>query len=344
METRLLDARTDPEPALEEAASILRRGGLVAFPTETVYGLGARGLDVAAVERIFQAKGRPHTDPLILHVADLRWLQELARELPPTTLEVAARFWPGPLTLVVPKSSRVPDLVTAGKDSVALRMPSHPLALELIRRVAEPVAAPSANLFSRPSPTTAAHVLADLGGRIDAVLDGGPTEVGLESTIIDLRGRVPVLLRPGGVTREALEEALGSVVIPESLVDDTQPQAAPGQLTRHYSPHAEVFLYDGPDAQVVEAIRQLSEEPGPTVVLAFSEDLPALQGLAVSVIHLGSRADPEHLAGSLYAALRDADDLGAARIAVRTVLPGGLGDALNDRLRRAASGRILRPQ
>lgn len=345
METLLLDAAR-PE-ALEHAAQLLRAGRLVAFPTETVYGLGARGLDPDAVERIFIAKGRPHSDPVILHVADATWVRELVRETPPLLATLAEAFWPGPLTVVLPRSARVPDLVTAGMDSVAVRVPAHPVALELIRRVGEPIAAPSANLFGRTSPTVAHHVLQDLAGRIDAVLDGGSTTVGVESTVLDLCGEQPAILRPGGITREALEAVLGCAVYLRGAAagDDTAPQRSPGLLTRHYSPRAEVLLYDGPDAAVYSAVRRVARESDPrtTALLLFSEDLEPLRDLAGERVDLGSRADPAQAAHALYAAFRDLDARGIRRILVRTAPPAGLGAALNDRLTRAASGRVHRP-
>ena len=342
--TITLDA-TDPA-ALEQAAELLRSGRLVAFPTETVYGLGALGLDAEAVERIFAAKGRPHSDPVILHVGDPGWIADLVRELPPLAAQLMDACWPGPLTLVLPRAPRVPDRVTAGGDSVAVRMPAHPVALELIRQVGAPVAAPSANLFSRPSPTTAAHVLQDLAGRIDAVLDGGPTTVGVESTVLDLRGETPTILRPGGVSQAELERVLARTVGgPGQRVPDEKQLASPGLLTRHYSPRAEVFLYDGPDGAVRSALRALAEEsadPERTALLLFAEDLPPLTGAPAVLEDLGSRNHPEEAARKLYAALRDLDARGIIRIGTRLAPPGGRGDAVNDRLRRAASGRLFR--
>lgn len=335
METRLLRAPED----LDEAASILKGGGLVAFPTETVYGLGARGLDPRAVARIFAAKERPHSDPVILHLGEAGWLGDLTPALPPEAEALMRRFWPGPLTLVLPRSSRVPDLVTAGGPTVAVRMPAHPVALELIRRVGEPVAAPSANLFSRPSPTRAEDVLEDLAGRIDAVLDGGPTSLGVESTVLDLSGPEPVLLRPGGVTREELEAALGSAVRSRRPAAAAgQPLPSPGLLERHYSPRAEVVLFDGRREAVLPAMAQAGAEAG-TRVLAFSEDLPPLGGLP-EVVELGSAHDPGAVAARLYAAFRAADRDGMRRIVVRALPPEGLGEAVNDRLRRAACGVV----
>lgn len=337
METRLLRAPAD----LDEAAAILRAGGLVAFPTETVYGLGALGLDSEAVERVFAAKERPHSDPLILHLGEPGWVSDLTPAPVPSPAEaLMARFWPGPLTLVLPRSRRVPDVVTAGGPTVAVRMPAHPMALELIRRVGAPVAAPSANLFSRPSPTRAEDVLEDLSGRIDAVLDGGPTPIGVESTVLDLSGREPVLLRPGGVTREALEAALGGPVVDRRAAGTSRPLPSPGLLERHYSPRAEVALFDGPRPQVLEAMRSVAQSPG-SRLLAWEEDLPLLEGVP-EVVNLGRSGDPATIAARLYRAFREADRDGVRRLVVSTLPGGGLAEAVNDRLRRAASGVVRR--
>jgi L-threonylcarbamoyladenylate synthase len=341
--TLLLSIASPGADAVGRAAGLLRSGRLVAFPTETVYGLGALGLDPQAVERIFVAKGRPHSDPLILHLADASWVQDLAGTLPDAFDRLARAFWPGPMTLVLPKSRRVPDLVTAGLDSVAVRVPAHPVALELIRQVGAPVAAPSANLFSRPSPTTAWHVLEDLDGRIDAVLDGGPTTVGVESTVLDLRGEAPRILRPGGVTREALEAALGSSVLGRGETEAREGHRSPGLLTRHYSPRAEVRLFAGAPGKALAAIREEAGRLGArAAVLAYREDLAGLAGIDARVVDLGPAARPDEAATRLYAALRELDGAGVEVIFARLLPPGGLADALNDRLTRAASGRVSR--
>jgi L-threonylcarbamoyladenylate synthase len=333
--TLVLDAAE--EPARQRAADLLAAGGLVAFPTETVYGLGALGLDPAAVGRIFVAKGRPRTDPLILHLAAADWLARVAREVPPLAGDLARAFWPGPLTLVIPRAGAVPDAVTAGRDTVAVRVPAHPVALDLITRVGTPIAAPSANRFSRPSPTTARHVLEDLDGRIDAVLDGGPTEWGLESTVLDVTGAVPRLLRPGAVTREALESALGGAVeVVEAHACESEAQEAPGMLTRHYSPRAELRVVAGDDAVALPALAAAGAAG--VRVLAFTEDLAALESLP-DVVELGPRADLVLVARRLYAAFREADEQGVGQLAVRPAPPAGLGQAINDRLRRAAAPR-----
>jgi L-threonylcarbamoyladenylate synthase len=334
--------------SLRKAADILRRGGLVAIPTETVYGLAADGLNEAAVARIFEAKQRPHEDPLILHVADPAWADDLAIEIPGIARELMERFWPGPLTLVLSKSPRVPDLVTAGGPTVAVRMPSHATALALLREVGRPLAAPSANLFSRPSPTTADHVLEDLDGRIDAVLDGGPTTLGVESTVLDLTEDPPVLLRPGGVTREQLQEIFGNEWSGERCSAGAEGSSlkSPGLLTRHYSPRAEVRLYAGEPARVVPAMRAgiiAEADPHTCLALAFSEDLQSLAGVASEVVDLGPDQGAHEAAKRLYAALRRADREGKRVIYARLGSDSGLGAALNDRLRRAASGRVIEP-
>lgn len=342
--TQLLRAADGPEN-ITTAAQILLRGGLVAIPTETVYGLGALGLDEAAVERIFQAKERPHSDPLILHVPDASAARPLVAEWPLAAEKLAAAFWPGPLTLVLPKSDVVPLRVTAGQDSVAVRVPGHPVALALLRAVGQPVAAPSANRFGCVSPTLARHVLEDLDGRIDAVLDGGPTDVGVESTVLDLRGPEPVILRPGGVTREMLETELDTPVHLRGEVEAAGGLRSPGLLTRHYSPRAELHLYDGPDHAVAAAVKELEQRLGPgehLTVLAYEEDLPLFATLRSAVTALGHRSNLSEVAHALYHALRSADETGARHIAARLAPAGGLGDALNDRLTRAASGRVLR--
>ena len=312
--------------AIASAAACLRGGGLVAFPTETVYGLGVAALDAAAVRRLFAAKGRPADDPLIVHVADASALSPLVAERPPIVDVLAARFWPGPLTLVLRRSPLVPNEVTAGLDTVAIRVPAHPVAHALLVAAGIPVAAPSANLFSRPSPTQAAHVLEDLDGRIDIVLDGGPTPVGVESTVLDLSGEVPQVLRPGAVTLDMLRTLLPDVRAREAAPVDG-PQRSPGLLTKHYSPRARLTLYEGPALAVVARIRQ---------------DAAAAEAAGRRVGLLEPDGDAEVTAARLYAALRAFDADGVDEIYAR--LPpatGGLALAIADRLRRAAAGRVV---
>jgi L-threonylcarbamoyladenylate synthase len=330
--TRVLQVRPEAIAAepLREAAAVLARGGLVAIPTETVYGLAANALDPHAVQRIFEAKGRPSYNPLIVHVADAAQARALAARWPEAAERLARRFWPGPLTIVVPKAAAVPDLVTAGLDTVALRVPGHPVALELLRLARLPVAAPSANRFTRLSPTLAEHVVAGLGDRIDLILDAGPTGVGIESTVIDLSGPLPVLLRPGSITREELQREIGPVALPIAGPAETAPRASPGMLDRHYAPKARVRLVD------------TREE------LLRSQDEAARQGLATGALLLGPPephvehgvampADPAAYAAALYATLHRLDALGCDVVFVERP-PAGEGWAgIADRLRRATS-------
>jgi len=316
-----------PEPDLiADAAACLRRGGLVAFPTETVYGLGVAALDVAAVRRLFAAKGRPADDPLIVHIASPDALDPLVAARPPAVAVLAARFWPGPLTLVLRRSPLVPDEVTAGLDTVAVRVPAHPVAHALLAAAGIPVAAPSANLFSRPSPTQAAHVLEDLDGRIDLVLDGGSTPVGVESTVLDLSGDVPEVLRPGAVTLEMLRPLLPAVRM-RVAAGAQGPQRSPGLLTRHYSPRAPLTLYEGPPDRVLARIRQ-------------DADIAQAAGRRVGL--LLPHADAAVTAARLYAALREFDATGVEEIfASLPPATDGLSQAVADRLRRAAAGRVV---
>lgn len=349
--------RVDPENpqsgAIAAAAEVIRRGGTVAFPTETVYGLGANGLDPRAVVRIFEAKGRPLKNPLILHVASLEQARALVSDWPEEAEILAERFLPGPLTMILPRSPVVPDQVTAGLPNVALRYPEHPVALALIRASELPIAAPSANLSGSPSPTRAEHVAADLDGRIDLILDGGPTRVGLESTIISLCQESPLLLRPGGVTREQLEEALQRPV----LVHEAVLQAAlskeipdgapcPGLFFKHYAPRATVIMVTGePDEQCRKVMTYLEENPGLRVaVLGTDDTLPRYeQGRVVPAYleSLGPRERPQVIAGRFFAALRRCDQAGVAVILVETIPTSGIGLAVMNRLCRAAENRTL---
>lgn len=290
--------------AIEEAASILRAGGLVAFPTETVYGLGANALDAAAVRKIFAVKERPHWDPLIVHVRDAEMARTLAtQELP---AEWIARFWPGPLTLVVRKAACVPDEVTARRPTVALRVPRHPVAQALLQAAKVPIAAPSANRFGRPSPTCAAHVAADLGGRVELILDGGPTQLGVESTVVDLTRSPPVILRPGGVTREEL----GGLRLAEAVADEMAAKglAGPGMTVKHYAPRATVEVFEDE-----ASLRKRAEQ---------------LQGRRVGILAATAQ--------NLYAELRRLDAEGVEVILCRLPSPQGMGLAVRDRLLRAA--------
>jgi L-threonylcarbamoyladenylate synthase len=349
--------RVDPAApdlaALRPAAERLRNGGLVAFPTETVYGLGAHALDVAAVQRLFAAKGRPATDPLIVHVARLDGVDELVSSFPDAARTLAARFWPGPLTLVLPRGTTVPGEVTAGLDTVAVRMPSHPVARALLELAGIPVAAPSANLFSRPSPTRAAHVLEDLKDRIDIVIDAGSTEVGIESTVVDVTGDTPTILRAGAVTLEMLRKVLAHTMLAERAAtgaDTTEAMPSPGLLAKHYSPRTPMTLYEGSGAvDAIVADARLARNRGQRVgILAADEDRRKLAaaggvegGPPLKIVAVGAADEPDLVAAKLYAALRELDAAGVDLILARS-LParGGLGLAIQDRLRRAAGNRI----
>ena len=354
MKTRILSVdreRPDPE-VIAEAAAALREGKLVAFPTETVYGLGANALDPAAVQKIFDAKGRPSTDPLIVHIAHVGQVNQCAMSFPAGARKLALTFWAGPLTIVLPKKPIVPDLVTAGLPTVALRAPVHRVARALLETSGVPVAAPSANRFSRPSPTTAAHVSADLDGRIDLILDGGPTDIGLESTIVDFSVDPPVVRRPGAITFEQIHSLVPEVVVHEGRGDSSEPQAAPGQLTRHYAPAAELTLYEGPPAAVVARLaadaRSEAARGSRVGILAPEDDLKALAPLIapsasagrIEVRPYGSRVDVERAGRELFAALRELDASGVSVILATSIGTDGLASAIRDRLMRAAHGRV----
>ena len=322
------------EAGVRQAADLLRAGGLVAFPTETVYGLGAHALDPRAVRGIFEAKDRPADDPLIVHVATMAQLATIAQ---PSieACRLAERFWPGPLTLVLPKLAAVPREVTAGLDTVAVRIPSHPLAQAILAGSELPIAAPSANLFGHPSPTRAEHVLQDLDGRIDAVVDGGPATVGVESTIVDMSSDPPRLLRPGGVPAEEIEAVLGVKLVPP-IYSTEGPQAAPGMLPVHYAPETPLYLVGQRDllVQAVELAVKMGARVG---VLALEEDVSVLPREAhVEVV--GSWSNPESSAARLFDALRALDAAGLDALYARELADPtiGLGRALADRLRRAS--------
>jgi len=323
---RVDPAAPDPD-AIAAAATRIRAGELVAFPTETVYGLGAHALDPRAVGKIFAAKGRPPTNPVIVHVADATAARALASAWPAVADSLAERFWPGPLTLVVPANDTIPASVRAGLPSVGVRVPAHPVALALLRAAAVPIAAPSANRSNQLSPTTAAHVRASLGGAAGMILDGGPTEVGIESTVLDLTGPVPVVLRPGGITREQLEHLLGPVALATASVAEATPRAAPGMMARHYAPRARLAVVS-PDALSAAAsgARPAGERLGLLLI-----DAPAPAG--VPAIRLPG--DPAGYASGLYAALHELDE--RADVILVEAPPATPGwEAVCDRLMRAA--------
>jgi L-threonylcarbamoyladenylate synthase len=325
--------RLSGKKGVMRAAEILRAGGTVAFPTETVYGLGANALDAEAVARIFAAKERPSWDPVIAHVSDQEMVNRVA-EVPESAERLIKEFWPGPLTLLFPRKSGVPDAVTAGRPLVGVRMPAHPLAAELIRAAGLPVAAPSANRFGRTSPTTAAHVLEDLDGRIDAVLDGGPTEVGVESTVIGPgeSGSGWVIYRPGGISIEALEAVLGAGAVEvfhqEELVGTPESLPSPGVGIRHYAPRARLVLVS--PQEFAAAVTGGDSKVG--VMLPEGWEAPS----AAAVYRWGAWSDGEILARRLFAGLRELDEAGVEVIVCPVPEMGGIGEAIRDRLRKAA--------
>lgn len=337
-----------PEPAtIAQAAAALRRGELVAFPTETVYGLGANALDATAVARIFAAKQRPAADPLIVHLSTPAQLAQVAAEIPPLAHTLAAAFWPGPLTLVLRRQAIIPANVSAGRDTVAVRLPAHPVALALCAAAGVPIAAPSANMFTRPSPTQAAHVLEDLNGRIDMLLDGGPAPIGVESTVLDLTRDPPELLRPGGVPIEELRRFLPELTFTPRYIDTEAPeaQAAPGMLLKHYSPRAELRLFVGTPERALARLRAealAALAAGQRVgVLAPDEDAAALEDIAAHIVPLGPESNLEQIAQHIFAGMRALDAQGVDLILARGVSAAGLGLAIGDRLVRAAEGAII---
>ena len=326
MRTQVLEAT--PE-ALTHAAEVIRAGGLVAFPTETVYGVGADALSAAAVARIFEAKERPRGNPLIVHVADATALDEVAVRVTDRARGVVASFWPGPLTLVLDRAAAVPLITTGGLDTVAVRVPAHPVAQGLIRAAGRPLAAPSANRSGRPSPTRAPHVLEDLGGRIELILDGGSTSVGLESTVLDMTTEPPTLLRPGGVTLEQLEAHLGRVRL--ATGDDEAAGRSPGLRFRHYAPRAKVVLIEAGAGE--EAVASWLDGGKSVALMAQRSVGLDRPGLRVRLMPV----DLEAYARELFEALRDLDATGVDAIFVEGIAEVGLGRAIMDRLRRAAS-------
>lgn len=329
--------------ALRRAAEIIRRGGLVAFPTETVYGLGADALNASAVSRIFAAKGRPATNPLIVHVPDTAAARSLAACWPDTAERLAARWWPGPLTLVVPRRAEVPDAVTAGLEAVALRVPAHPVALALLRESQRPIAAPSANRFTQLSPTTAAHVAASLGEQVDLILDGGPTAVGIESTVVDCSGDVPVLLRPGVLDIDALSAVAGVQLLRPSVTPaENAPRPSPGMHERHYAPRATLLRFEGERIEAAIARAQQAGGQSTTagtdhVIGAVLWSAAARQAFsAVPQVQVRNMpAEPEDYARLLYATLHDLDAANCTMVLVEQPPIDAKWEGVRDRLQRA---------
>lgn len=336
-QTKLLpvsDLQKDQEN-IQTAAKLLREGGLVAIPTETVYGLGANALDAQAVTNIFIAKGRPQDNPLIIHICQPQQAQQYAKEIPDVYYELCRRFSPGPLTVILKKKDIIPLQTSGGLDTVAIRIPSHPVARAIIAAAGVPIAAPSANLSGSPSPTTGQHCIHDLWGRVDAIVDSGPCEVGLESTVISLAGQHPVLLRPGAVTPEQLEEVLGPIEIHQAVTGQLKSgaeAASPGMKYKHYAPKAKITILDGTAADYAAYVNS-KKAPG-VYALCFEEDVPGLQ---VPCICWGSGEDEGSQAHRLFAALRELDEKGAQYVYAHCPEKTGIGLAVYNRLIRAAA-------
>lgn len=348
METKVIkvDSAHIDGREIAEAAELIRSGGLVAFPTETVYGLGANALDPEASRRIYAAKGRPSDNPLIVHIAEFSDMERIAAEIPPQAKTLAEAFWPGPLTMVVRKNDRVPYETTGGMDTVAVRMPDHPVALSLIRESGCLIAAPSANTSGKPSPTEAAHVIRDMDGRIPMILDGGTVGIGIESTIIDLTEGVPMVLRPGYITVDMLSGVLGSKVRldPGIIAADsaTKPKA-PGMKYKHYAPKADLTLVEGEtDAVVAEINRKIIEAQKKGLragVIATEETKEAYR--ADYVVSIGVRCDEDAIARHLYRILRAFDDVDVDVIYSESFAASGVGQAVMNRLLKAAGYQVL---
>ena len=339
MITRLLDPVKD-RAAYTEAATLLRAGEVVGMPTETVYGLAANALDGKAVAKIFAAKGRPQDNPLIVHIADQKQMYDLARTVPESAEKLASRFWPGPLTMILPKADCIPDEVSAGLDTVGIRLPSHPVARELIREAGVPLAAPSANTSGRPSTTTSSHVMEDLGGKIPAILEGGPCAVGVESTVVSLAGDKPRLLRPGGISLEQLREVLGEVEVDRALrekIGDDVRVSAPGMKYRHYAPKAPVTVVCGdPERTAAYITRHAGLDAG---IICFSECAFQFEMHERRVI--GSSDDVQTQARRIFDALRAFDDTDVSEIWAQCPDDKGLGLAVANRLKKAAGFHVI---
>lgn len=337
----------EDEAVYEQAAKIIQSGGLVAFPTETVYGLGADGMNADASAKIYAAKGRPSDNPLILHIAKKEELAQITDKIPTKAEMLMDVFWPGPLTMIFEKKKEVPYGTTGGLETVAVRMPSHPVARELIRKSGTPIAAPSANTSGRPSPTLAGHVEEDLSGKIDMLIDGGSVGIGLESTIVDMTVEPPMLLRPGYVTREMLEKTIGTIdtdpSLMESVGEGVKPKA-PGMKYRHYAPKAELTIVEGKLERVTAEINRMAKEKAEqgysTGIIATEETKAFYEGAQVRVI--GTRQDEETIARHLFAVLREFDESGTEYIFSEAFPEENLGQAIMNRLIKAAGHHIIR--
>ena len=332
---------------LQEACKILQQGGLVAFPTETVYGLGGDALRPEASAKIYEAKGRPSDNPLIVHIADMEALEDVAQNIPEAAYKLARHFWPGPLTMIFSKKEKVPKSTTGGLDTVAVRMPSHPIARALIRESGVYIAAPSANTSGRPSPTKAEHVQEDLDGRIDMIIDGGAVGIGLESTIVDMSTGIPTIQRPGYITKEMLEEVLGQVQVDPAIlarkIDPNIVAKAPGMKYRHYAPKGQMTIVEGDTEKVIEAIntfcRDKMKEGRSVAVIATEETRGRYQ--CDNIRSIGSRRTEGSIAAGLYDILREMDHIGAEYIFAESFEQDSLGKAIMNRMLKAAAYHVI---
>lgn len=347
MDTRIVkvDEENIDEQIMEQAGAILKKGGLVAFPTETVYGLGGDGLNAESSGKIYAAKGRPSDNPLIVHIAGLDALSKIVKNIPESGKKLAERFWPGPLTMIFEKADCVPYATTGGLETVAVRMPSNRIARALIEKGGGYVAAPSANLSGRPSPTSAKYVIEDMKGRIDMIIDGGAADIGLESTIIDLSGEKPMILRPGYITEKMLRETIGGVEVDKTIMDGNSKEApkAPGMKYRHYAPKGSLTIVEGEQKEVLRYINeqlQIVKGKQKTGVIATDETLSLYR--ADSVKSVGSRRDEEQIARTLFRILREFDDEGTEIIYAESFEQTGVGCAIMNRLLKAAGHQVIR--
>jgi len=339
METRIIkiDQMNPDIKKIKIAANIIKKGGLVAFPTETVYGLGANSLNSEAVLKIFKVKNRPADNPLINHIADKEWIYKLAEKVPEEAIMLAETFWPGPLTMIFKKRKIVPDVVTAGLKTTAIRMPKNKIALNLIKYSQCPIAAPSANTSGRPSPTMAEHVIHDIYGKIECIIDGGKTNIGVESTVIDLTVHPPLLLRPGGVTYEMLKDFIDIKIHPAAkvMIKFNEKPASPGMKYRHYAPKADLILVEGEIDDMIKKIQDICEENrGKKIGIIATKETKEFYGNKVRII--GSRKDMRTVAVNLFKILRDFDNEGVDLIVSEGFSTKGLGLAVMNRLRKAA--------
>ncbi|QGQ48354.1 L-threonylcarbamoyladenylate synthase [Metabacillus sediminilitoris] len=328
-------------PQLSQPAQLLRENEVVAFPTETVYGLGANAFSDEAVRKIYEAKGRPSDNPLIVHIASISKLDEIVQDIPEYAYKLMNEFWPGPLTLILPKKgNKLSTIVTAGLDTVGVRMPNHPVALKLIQEADVPIAAPSANKSGKPSPTHASHVYHDLNGKISGIVDGGATGVGVESTVLDCTTTVPTILRPGGVTKEQLESVIGEVTIDQALLEEGHAPKSPGMKYTHYAPNAPVFVVHGGVSFLQEIIDQYQKEGKKVGVLTTEEHLPLLH--AHKVITCGTLTNLQTVAAQLYDVLRKFDEEDIDLILSESFPYDGVGEAIMNRLLKAAGNKVIK--